>query len=30
MAKTPAALQFWDDKCDEDGICGVETFDDDA
>jgi hypothetical protein len=25
-----AALQFWDSKCDDDGVCGVETFDDEA
>jgi len=30
MASTPQALKFWDDKCDDDGICGVETFDDEA
>jgi len=30
MASTPQALKFWDDKCDDEGICGVETFDDEA
>ena len=30
IARTPAALQFWDSKCDDDGVCGVETFDDEA
>lgn len=29
MAATPSALQFWEAKCDDDGICGIETFEGD-
>ena len=30
LTRTRACMQFWDNKCDDDGICGVETFDDEA
>ena len=30
LTRTRACMQFWENKCDDDGICGVETFDDEA